>query len=39
MVRNIKKYIMNYNKADINKLENLLKIEKEKEKLRIFLCV
>ncbi len=29
---------MNYNNADITKLENLLNLRKEKEKLKIFLC-
>lgn len=30
---------MNNNKADITKLEQLLKIPQEKEKLKLFLCL
>lgn len=30
---------MNYNKADISKLETFLKIHQDKERLKVFLCL
>lgn len=39
LIKNIKKYVMNHNKADISKLDNLLKINKDKERLKVLLCL
>lgn len=39
LIKAIKQYIMNYNKADISKLETFLKIHQDKERLKVFLCL
>ena len=39
LIKSIKKYIMNHNKADISKLQSLLKIHNDKQRLKIFLCL
>lgn len=39
IIRSVKKYIFNYNRSDVSKLDSLLKIEREKKRLRALLCL
>ena len=39
IIKSVKRYILNYNNADVSKLDQLLKMEKERRKLRNMLCL